>query len=370
VSLKAIRREEENRVADSEKILVNKTNLDSTKRVSTPVGETLGEGEILLKVERFALTTNNITYAFAGAGLGYWNFYPEPDPWGCVPVWGFATVIESQCAEITVGDQVFGFLPTASHLVLKPAKIDDVAFFDSTDHRADLFTWYNRYFRCAADPVFTKDSADVQPVLWPLFMTGWMLAEKIGNAADTIYISSASSKTALSIAWSVKHQKCEARSIGLTSKGNKGFVEGLGIYDEVQTYDDLKIDPALKSAIFVNVAGNGALCSEIHVALGDRLIESVALGATHRAPDDGTLPMPGPAPELFFIPTIAEDRAAEEGFATTHQKFADAWHAFTPWASRWLELQLAHGVEGIEASYRCVLDAKVAPQQAIICSWA
>lgn len=356
-------------MADSEKILVDKTNLESTKRLSVRVGETISEGEILLKVTQFALTTNNITYAFAGAGLGYWNFYPEPDPWGCVPVWGFATVTESRCPGIEVGEQIFGFLPTASHLVLKPTKIDDVAFFDSTDHRATLFSWYNRYFRCAADPAFKKGSADVQPVLWPLFMTGWMLAEKIGNAADAIYISSASSKTALSLAWSLKHQKRDARAIGLTSKGNKSFVEGLDIFDEVQMYDALEIDSALKSAIFVNVAGNGALCSEIHVALGDSLVESVALGATHRAPDDGTLPMPGPVPELFFIPTVAEDRAAEEGFATAHQKFADAWHVFTPWASKWLELQQAQGVEGIEASYRRVLDAKVAPQQAILCSW-
>lgn len=356
-------------MADSEKILVDKTDLESTKRLSVPVGDTLGEGEVLLKVAQFALTTNNVTYAFAGAGLGYWNFYPEPDPWGCVPVWGFATVIESQCPEVAVGEQVFGFLPTASHLVLKPTGVDDVAFFDSSDHRANLFTWYNRYFRCAADPVFQKDSADIQPVLWPLFMTGWMLAEKIGNAADTIYISSASSKTALSLAWSFKQRKSNARSIGLTSKGNKSFVEGLGIYDEVQTYDDLQINPALKTAIFVNVAGNGKLCSDIHVALGDRLVQSVALGATHRAPDDGTLPMPGPAPELFFIPTVAEDRAADEGFETSHRKFANAWHAFTPWASGWLELQQARGIEEIEASYRRVLDAKVPPQQAIMCSW-
>ncbi|MCE7999241.1 MAG: DUF2855 family protein [Rhodobiaceae bacterium] len=356
-------------MVDIEKILVDKSDLESTKRLSVPVGDTLDEGEILLKVARFALTTNNITYAFAGAGLGYWNFYPEPDPWGCVPVWGFATVIESRCPEVAVGEQVFGFLPTASHLVLKPTGVDDAAFFDSTDHRANLFTWYNRYFRCAADPVFQRDSADIQPVLWPLFMTGWMLAEKIGNAADSIYISSASSKTALSLAWSLKHQKSDARSIGLTSKGNRSFVEGLGIYDEVQTYGDLQTDPTLKTAIFVNVAGNGALCSEIHVALGDRLVESVALGATHRAPDDGTLPMPGPAPELFFIPTVAEDRAAEEGFDTSHRKFADAWHTFTPWASSWLELQNARGIEGIEGSYRRVLDAEVAPQQAIICSW-
>ncbi len=356
-------------MADIKKILVDKTNLESTQKVSDLVGEPLDEGEVRLEVTRFALTTNNVTYAFAGAGLGYWNFYPESEPWGCIPVWGFAKVVESRCQDIAVGEEVFGFLPLASHLVLKPTQIDDTAFIDGTDHRSSLFRWYNRYFRSAADPVLTHESADVQPVLWPLFMTGWMLAEKIGGAADALYISSASSKTALSLTWSLKHQKSGARSIGLTSKSNKSFVEGLGIYDEVQAYDDLKIDNGSGTAIFVNVAGNAALASGIHAALGDKLVESVALGATHRTPGDESLPMPGPVPELFFIPTVSEDRAADIGFETAHQQFADAWHAFTPWASGWIETQHVAGIDAIEASYRRLLDAKVAPQEAILCAW-
>ncbi len=356
-------------MAEIKKILVDKTNLDSTQKIADLAADALDEGEVRLEVTRFALTTNNVTYAFAGAGLGYWNFYPESEPWGCIPVWGFAKVVESRCDDIAVGEEVFGFLPLASHLVLKPTQVDDIAFIDATDHRSNLFMWYNRYFRSAADPVFTPDNADVQPVLWPLFMTGWMLAEKIGSAADTIYISSASSKTALSLAWSLKHQKRGARSIALTSKGNKSFIEGLGIYDDVQTYDDLKVDKGSGTAIFVNVAGNAALASDIHVALGDSLVESVALGATHRTPGDESLPMPGPTPELFFIPTVSEDRAADIGFEKAHQQFADAWHAFTPWASAWIEMKTVQGIDAIEASYRRLLDANVAPQEAILCAW-
>ena len=119
----------------------------------------------------------------------------------------------------------------------------------------------------------------------------------------------------------------------------------------------------------MNVAGNSTLASEIHVTLGDRLVESVALGATHRTPGDESLPMPGPTPELFFIPTVSEDRAADEGFEQAHRKFADAWHAFTPWASAWIDIEPVQGIDAIEASYRRLLDAHVGPQEAILCRW-
>ena len=48
-------------------------------------------------MDAFALTTNNITYAVFGAAMQYWDFFPtaDPDVWGCVPVWGFAEVVET-----------------------------------------------------------------------------------------------------------------------------------------------------------------------------------------------------------------------------------------------------------------------------------
>ena len=53
----------------------------------------LQPGQIRLSVERFALTTNNITYAVAGDMLDYWGFFPvEPGAddtrWGRIPAMG------------------------------------------------------------------------------------------------------------------------------------------------------------------------------------------------------------------------------------------------------------------------------------------
>ena len=34
------------------------------------------ENEVILEIQRYAFTTNNITYAVIGDTLGYWNFFP------------------------------------------------------------------------------------------------------------------------------------------------------------------------------------------------------------------------------------------------------------------------------------------------------
>ena len=57
------------------------------------------DGEILVAIDKFAMTANNVTYAASGDLFGYWQFYPTgEDPWGKVTVWGIAEVLES-CAE-------------------------------------------------------------------------------------------------------------------------------------------------------------------------------------------------------------------------------------------------------------------------------
>ncbi len=44
---------------------------------SAPDAGTLAPGEVLLRIDRFSLTTNNITYAaFGDAMMKYWSFFP------------------------------------------------------------------------------------------------------------------------------------------------------------------------------------------------------------------------------------------------------------------------------------------------------
>ena len=116
----------------------------------------LQNGQVRLRIERFAFTANNITYAAFGEAMKYWQFYPVENGLGVIPVWGFATVLESTCADVPVGDRFYGYYPFADSVVLTPSRCNANGFVDAAPQRAELAAVYNAYTRCAADPVGTR----------------------------------------------------------------------------------------------------------------------------------------------------------------------------------------------------------------------
>ena len=67
-----------------------KSDLTKTRLVYSDTQlSNLSDGQIVVRVERFAFTANNITYGVAGEDLGYWKFFPPldnpEDEWGCIP---------------------------------------------------------------------------------------------------------------------------------------------------------------------------------------------------------------------------------------------------------------------------------------------
>ena len=357
-------------MANLQEILVEKSELTNSKQQEIPDLPSIAAGEIRVEIKRFGLTTNNITYAVFGEMLNYWGYFPTEPGFGIVPVWGFGEVVASRNDTIGVGELIFGFLPMSSHVTLMPDAISDLCFSDAMPHRTGLHAWYNRYFRCGEDPVYSEATRDAQSVLWALFMTGWKLAEQLSAKSDALIISSASSKTAIATAWAMSRFNPDARIIGVTSDPNRAFVERLEVYTRVLAYEEIVFEDSFDQAAYVDVAGNASVTSAVHVALNDRLAQSVTLGTTHRAPPAGDLPMPGPAPRFFFIPTEAEADAASLGFEQAHSKFAMAWREFALWSANWLDLEFGSGIDAIEAGYLATLKGGLSPNSAKVFSWS
>ena len=84
---------------------VDRTDLHRTRLVAGAPAP-LGAGDARLRIDGFALTSNNITYGAFGDALQYWKFFPAEDNWGRVPVWGFGEVIESRNASVEPGRRV------------------------------------------------------------------------------------------------------------------------------------------------------------------------------------------------------------------------------------------------------------------------
>lgn len=329
----------------------------------------LADGQVRLTIDLFGLSSNNISYALYGDMLGYWAYFPVDDDHGCVPVWGFADVTESRCDEVPLATRLFGYLPMAEELVITPTAVTDLTVSDASSHRAGLHPWYNRYYRCGADPLWSADGEPMQATMWALFMTGWALASELVGAVSTVVVSSASSKTALALAWTLQQQNDDVAVVGLTSPGNVAFVESTGMYDEVVAYDPLALDDVDGPAAFVDAAGNPAIRERVHARLGDRLVDSVALGATHQGGGAATGDLVGPPPRFFFIPDVAEQLAASEGLRAYHRRFAGAWRRFAPWIDDTLTVESGSGVDDIIEAYRDALAGRVGPETAKVLTW-
>ena len=82
-------------------------------------------GQVRVRIDSFALTANNITYAAFGEAMHYWQFFPTGEEgWGIMPVWGFGTVVQSLHPGVAVGERLYGYWPMASQAVLQPDAAD------------------------------------------------------------------------------------------------------------------------------------------------------------------------------------------------------------------------------------------------------
>ncbi len=276
---------------------VDRRDLRRTRLVANSKDD-LRDGQARLRVDTFALTSNNVTYGAFGDALQYWNFFPASDEWGRIPAWGFAAVVESRHGEVPVGRRVYGYVPMGDELVVEPGKVDASGFSDVVAHRQPMSAVYSRYLRVDADPLYDAAREGQISVLRPLFSTSFLLddyyADHATFDASCAVISSASSKTAIGTAFLV-HDRPGVRVVGLTSAANRAFVESLGCYDNVVSYADVSTlgeDPA----VFVDIAGNRDVVAAVHRHYGDRLRHSMVVGGTHwdHAPDTGLDALPGP----------------------------------------------------------------------------
>ena len=120
---------------------------------------------------------------------------------GCIPVWGFATVIESRCEGVAVGERFYGYYPIADEVVLHPVAVDAQRFIDGAPHRRELHGIYNQYLRCSSDPLYRprrRGRARPLPAVVHDLVPDRRLSrrQRLLRRRASVLVSSASSKTA------------------------------------------------------------------------------------------------------------------------------------------------------------------------------
>jgi hypothetical protein len=350
---------------------VRKTALTDAVLAEMPLAP-LADGAVRLAVESFSVTANNVTYAVAGDSFKYWDFFPAPDGFGIVPMWGHARVIESHCPDIAVGERVYGYLPMASHLDVVPGRVSAGGFLDTTDYRQPMSPVYNSYTRLAADPEHDSSREAERMIFGPLFRTGFLieyfLRAQDWFGAEQLIVTSASSKTALGLASVSRQSSPGIRRIGLTSRGNVGFVTATGLYDEVVAYDDLERVPVLRS-VSVDFAGNADLLAQVHRHFDAALVHSALVGMTHieaRSTFGGAEPLPGPKPALFFAPDHAVAFFKAHGPEEGGKLVAAAWHEFLKAADGTVAIERHKGLEAARTVFSAMVAGQIDPAKGVV----
>ncbi len=355
--------------------VVARHDLQQCKFIETqlPDAAALPDDVLLVKIDRFAFTANNITYAVLGDQLKYWQLFPAPENFGNIPVWGFGEVIASRHPGISEGERLFGYFPMATHLVIEASDVGKRGLRDAAAHRQGVAPVYNAYARVSGDPAFAGRQGDYQALLRPLFMLSFLVDDFLGEnefyGARSVMLSSASSKTAFGLAHLLHTQK-DIRVIGLTSAANTDFVRALGCYDEVVTYDRVTSLRPDSPVAFVDMAGNGELRATLHRHFGDQMKYSGRIGLTHRSSSPDEAELPGAKPKWFFAPDQIRKRAKEWGPGGIEARFGAAWSRFAPMLDRWLKVVEGRGEGPVKQVYLDTLDGRVPPDQGHILSVA
>lgn len=356
---------------DSLDFLVRRDDLRACRFDQTPLPE-LAAGQVLLAVDRFGLSANNITYAVFGERMRYWNFFPAPEGYGRVPAWGFGDVVASRHEGLAPGARVYGYFPMSSHLIVQADRVGPAGFVDASEHRRGLPAVYNQYTLTTGDPGYDPRFEDAQMLLRPLFLTSFLLDDFLADegffGAEAVVIASASSKTAIGLAFLLAGRTPRSvELIGLTSAKNRGFVEGLGCYDRVLPYGEVTALPPGRPTVFVDMAGDAEVRAAVHGHFG-ALRHSCVVGATHWDRAGSARELPGPPPTFFFAPDRAQRRIKEWGMAGLLGRFGAEWLRFMDPVSRWMRVRRGQGREALQWVYLDTLAGRADPAEGHVLS--
>jgi hypothetical protein len=350
-------------------IWVNKRALNETE-VHQATLPALAENAVRLRIESFSVTANNITYAVIGDMFGYWNFFPAAGEMGVVPMWGHAVIEASNNNDLTLGERVYGYLPMGEYLDVLPGRISAGGFIDTSEHRQPMSPIYNQYSRLNADPEHDPAKEAERMIFGPLFKTGFLIEAMFRREnwfdAQNLIMTSASSKTSMSLASVAKDLSPHIKRIGLTSAGNVDFVRSTGLYDDVIAYGEEATLPQLPS-VAVDFAGNATVGRAVHTYLDDALKYSCSVGMTHVDGRAGTgEPLPGPKPILFFAPDHAVATVNELGARGFGEAVGKSWRNFLFAVDGAVTVDERDGIESAIPAFADTLQGKADPAIGII----
>ncbi|MBD3007571.1 DUF2855 family protein [Streptomyces sp. 5-10] len=332
-----------------------------TTRVTPDLLPDPAPGSVLLRIERFVLTSNNVTYARIGEQLGYWAPFPAREPgWGRVPAWGAARVVDGDPALAAPGELFAGFLPMATHVLVqaepRPAGLRAIA-----PERADMYPFYRDLDRIDD----TVDDAALAVMSGVAPTAAHLTDELQKHSPEQVVFSSATSRTALTTA--IVLREAGTRVIGLTAAVRTDVAARAGAFDDVLSYDDIARLPAIAGTAYVDIAGRAEVTAEVHQVLGSALVRNLRVGATHTpSPDPEPAALPGPPVERFNVGLRRVEVASRIGEQEMLTRERAAHKSLAAWAVEHLAVERTIGLEQARSVWQRVQRGVTDPLTALM----
>ncbi|KAF7335834.1 hypothetical protein MVEN_02239700 [Mycena venus] len=378
---------------------------DKAVIAASAIPRQLPPNSILIKVDRFGFSANNVTYQALGeqAHFRYYDFHPAPEvgdvspkTHGLVPVWGFGTIVASSHPKISPGERIYGYLAPSRYLLVpvSPSDVNKHAFYVPRPYLPADRRPYNQIIRCAGDPEYTPTALgeDLTMLYRPLFWTAYWFEDWIFSVgyrgATAFLISSASAKTAFCAAYLIGKRRSRGETnvkiVGLTSKRNVAFTKGLSLYDEVVEYDSFTSALGREKWVYVDVAGNDdlnkRLFAHFQTPASGELVASVALGMTTLAPasekassldwSTNTFADSSKVPQLeqFFMVEWLNVRKHQLSLQEIFRRQKEAWAELMVDCVPWVRLEHVKGAEEVKKAYDNVATSGFSPDAGFIWS--
>lgn len=351
---------------------VNTQDISQRRVIDVSIPSIEVSSALRVAVEKFAFTSNNISYAVTGDRLRYWDFFPPraagSDGWGMIPVWGFAEVVESTCPDVTAGERLYGYFPPATQLILNVAKVRPGVIMEGSEHRRELPAAYNTYRRLQAEPGYDAATDNERMLYTPLFVTSWCLWDCLKHrawvGASQIVIVSASSKTGIGFAQALHNDPDTPPVVGLTSTQNMPAVMATGTCDTVTDYSEIHSLDATRETVVVDMSGNAAVLGRLSEHFGNNLSLCLNVGLTHWSAA-GRSPAADRS-EFFFAPTHIQQRVSEWGAAEFDQRVGRFVSTASAEMQNWIDVKTIAGLSGLQQIYPDVCAGKIAANEALV----
>jgi len=342
-------------------------------RMVTAEDADIANGEIKVRIDKFAFTANNITYGVMGEQLSYWDFFPaigDQNKWGVLPVWGFAVVVASTLDSLPEGERLFGYFPPATELILKPEQVTNQRFHDVSEHRTHLPPAYNLYRRVSAEPDYNPALDDLRMLLYPLHLTSFCLWDYLRDNqwfdAEQVIVLSASSKTSIGLAYALHSDDDSKPSVGLTSNQNLDFVSSLGYYDQSLSYAAVETLNNDIASVIVDMSGNQQVMSALHQHLGDNMKRCLNVGITHWEETKTSAGINIDRSEIFFAPGHIQKRLQQWGPEEFEKKSSGFLMRSIQNSTNWLQITGLAGLEGLSDCYADMCEGKLPAEKGMV----